>query len=249
MRKRIIFVLTCTIFWFVFTAPVLAVTIEELPVITRWENGKGYDEDGNCLVDTWAFDSVHEAGRYVLFGKNGEVLQKAEDWEKKEQVSENFTVTNQSMGTVAIRTEVFGDFAGTVKGSVKEESGIEYLFELCEANRYSTNLEISPGNYQLRVEAIEKDSLYRVLYDEEITLKESELKVENLRVLEERVGTITESEVLKMPDNDNMMQTERMKTEKVSKGVLKRIGKWGILVVLISLAGYLLIRKKKQTYT
>lgn len=55
--------------------------------------------------------------------------------------------------------------------------------------------------------------------------------------------------MLKNPDNDNMMQTEQMKTEKVSKEVLKRIGKWGILVVLISLAGYLLIRKKKQTYT
>ena len=202
------------------------------------------------MADTWAFDSVHEAGRYVLFGKNGEVLQKAEVWEKKEQVSENFTVTNQNTGTIAIRAEVFEDFEGTVKGSVKEESGIEYLFELCAANQYSTNLELPPGNYQLCTEAIEKDCRYRVLYDvAEITLKESELKVENLRVLEERVGTITESEVLKMPDNDNMMQTEQMKTEKVSKEVLKRIGKWGILVVLISLAGYLLIRKKKQTYT
>lgn len=144
----------------------------------------------------------------------------------------------------------FEDFEGTVKGSVKEESGIEYLFELCAANQYSTNLELPPGNYQLCTEAIEKDCRYRVLYDvAEITLKESELKVENLRVLEERVGTIRESEVLKNPDNDNMMQTEQMKTEKVSKEVLKRIGKWGILVVLISLAGYLLIRKKKQTYT
>ena len=250
MRKRIIFVLTCTIFWFVFTVPVLAVTIEELPVITRWESGKGYDEDGNCLADTWAFDSVHEAGRYVLFGKNGEVLQKAEVWEKKEQVSENFTVTNQNTGTIAIRAEVFEDFEGTVKGSVKEESGIESTFQLCAGNQYSTNLELPPGNYQLCTEAIEKDCRYRVLYDvAEITLKESELKVENLRVLEERVGTIRESEVLKNPDNDNMMQTEQMKTEKVSKEVLKRIGKWGILVVLISLAGYLLIRKKKQTYT
>ena len=74
--------LTCTIFWFVFTVPVLAVTIEELPVITRWESGKGYDEDGNCLADTWAFDSVHEAGRYVLL-KNGEVLQKQKSGKRK----------------------------------------------------------------------------------------------------------------------------------------------------------------------
>ena len=71
----------------------------------------GYDEDGNRLEDTWAYDSLHEAGRYVLFGKTGEVLQKAEEWEKKEQVSENFTVTNQNTGTVAIRAKVFEDFA------------------------------------------------------------------------------------------------------------------------------------------
>ena len=58
------------------------------------------------LEDTWAYDSVHEAGRYVLFGKNGEVLKKSEDWKKKEQISENFTVTNQNTGILAIRAEV-----------------------------------------------------------------------------------------------------------------------------------------------
>lgn len=248
MRKRIIFVLTCTVFWLVFTVPVLAVTIEELPVITRWENGNGYDEDGNRLADTWAFDSVHEAGRYVLFGKTGEVLQKAEEWEKKEQVSENFTVTNQNMGTVAIRAEVFEGFAGTVKGSVKEESGIEYLFELCEANQYSTNLELSPGDYQLFIDAIEKERRYKVLYDAaEFTLKESELKMENLQVLEECVGTIIESEVLKKPEN--MPQAEQMKTDNISKEALEFIEKLSIPVLLLSLAGYLFVRKKKQTYT
>ena len=75
--------LTCTIFWFVFTVPVLAVTIEELPVITRWESGKGYDEDGNCLADTWAFDSVHEAGRYVLFGKMEKYCKKQKSGKRK----------------------------------------------------------------------------------------------------------------------------------------------------------------------
>ena len=118
---------------------------------------------------------------------------KAEEWEKKEQVSENFTVTNQNTGTVAIRAKVFEDFAGTVEGSVKEKHGVEYLFELCEANQYSTNLELSPGNYQLSIDAIEKDRRYKVFYDtEEFTLKESELKMENLQVIEECIGTITE---------------------------------------------------------
>ena len=155
MRKRIIFVLTCTALCFMFSIPVMAMDIEELPVITRWENGNGYGEGGKRLEDTWAYDSVHEAGRYVLFGKTGEVLKKSENWEKKEQVSENFTVTNQNSGTIAIRAEVLENFAGIVKGSVKGKSGMEHLFELCEANQYSTNLELPPGNYQLSIDATE----------------------------------------------------------------------------------------------
>ena len=79
MRKRIIFVLTCTALCFMFSIPVMAMDIEELPVITRWENGNGYGEGGKRLEDTWAYDSVHEAGRYVLFGKTGEVLKKSEN--------------------------------------------------------------------------------------------------------------------------------------------------------------------------
>mgnify|MGYP000685931086 CR=1 FL=1 len=31
----------------------------------------------NCLADTWAFDSVHEAGRYVLFGKKWRSIAKS----------------------------------------------------------------------------------------------------------------------------------------------------------------------------
>lgn len=248
VRKRVIFVLTCTIFWLVFSVSVLAVTIEELPVISRWENGNGYDEDGNRLEDTWAYDSLHEAGRYVLFGKTGEVLQKAEEWEKKEQVSENFTVTNQNTGTVAIRAKVFEDFAGTVEGSVKEKHGGEYLFELCEANQYSTNLELSPGNYQLSIDAIEKDRRYKVFYDtEEFTLKESELKMENLQVIEECIGTITEEKAIQ--ESENVSQTEQLKTDNVSKEVLEFIGKLSIPLLIISLAGYLFVHRKKQPYT
>ena len=70
-------------FGWMFSVPVMAVSIVELPVITKWENGNGYDEKGNRLEDTWAYDSVHEAGRYVLFGKNGEVLKKIRGLEKE----------------------------------------------------------------------------------------------------------------------------------------------------------------------
>ena len=40
-------------FWMMFSVPVMAVSIVELPVITKWENGNGYDEKGNRLEDTW----------------------------------------------------------------------------------------------------------------------------------------------------------------------------------------------------
>ncbi|MFR8018608.1 MAG: hypothetical protein ACLU7M_04135 [Mediterraneibacter gnavus] len=84
---------------------------------------------------------------------------------------------------MAIRAEVYEEFSGTVKGSVKEKSGIEYLFELCEANQYSTNLELAPGDYHLSVDAVEKERLYRVLYDEaKFSMQEAEVKIENLQV-------------------------------------------------------------------
>ena len=58
-------------------------------------------------------------------------------------------------------------------------------------------MELSPGNYQLSIDAIEKDRRYKVFYDtEEFTLKESELKMENLQVIEECIGTITEEKAI-----------------------------------------------------
>ena len=56
------------------------------------------------------------------------------------------------------------------------------MFELCEANQYSTNLELAPGDYHLSVDAVEKERLYRVLYDEaKFSMQEAEVKIENLR--------------------------------------------------------------------
>ena len=119
----------------------------------------------------------------------------------------------------AIRAEVLENFAGIVKGSVKGKSGMEHLFELCEANQYSTNLELPPGNYQLSIDATEKNQHYKVLYDEEFVLEESEIKIANLQVTGECTGTIKESE--DMESSENTSQTEQMKTDTVSKEVLK----------------------------
>ena len=109
---------------------------------------------------------------------------------------------------MAIRAEVYEEFSGTVKGSVKEKSGIEYLFELCEANQYSTNLELAPGDYHLSVDAVEKERLYRVLYDEaKFSMQEAEVKIENLQVTGECIGMATDTE--DMRSSANAPQTEK----------------------------------------
>lgn len=250
MSKKIIFVLTGTILWLLFSVPVMARTF---PIIVKWENGNGYDETGKKLEDTWAYDSVHETGKYVLFGEEGEVIKKSETWENRNQVKENFTVTNQDTGTLAIRVEVFSGFTGTVEGSVKEHSGIEYPIELNKTNQYSVNLELVPGEYQLSVNAVEEDRLYEIRYDKEkFHMKEAEVRLENLQVMEECIGKVKEVKAGKEMENDSVsttLQAEELKTDPVSKEMLKIIGKFAIPVLLIVFIGYLLVCKKKKTYT
>jgi purine-cytosine permease-like protein len=52
-----------------------------------------------------------------------------------------------------------------------------------------------------------------------------------------------------MRSSANAPQTEKMETDGVSEELLKTIGKLIIPVVIISLGGYLFVRKKKQPYT
>lgn len=52
-----------------------------------------------------------------------------------------------------------------------------------------------------------------------------------------------------MRSSANVPQTEKMETDGVSEELLKTIGKLIIPVVIISLGGYLFVRKKKQPYT
>ena len=49
---------------------------EDLPVIVRWEEGGGFDRAGNRITQCWAYDTVSEAGKYVLFDENGAVQKK-----------------------------------------------------------------------------------------------------------------------------------------------------------------------------
>ncbi|MEY8493375.1 hypothetical protein AALC16_10250 [Lachnospiraceae bacterium 29-91] len=102
---------------------------EGLPEIVRWECGGGYDRDGNRIIGAWAYDTVNEAGRYVLFDGNGMVQKKADNWETRNQVEEYYTPTEQDSGTIALRSERFPGFDGEIYVTIGYENGVTRKFD------------------------------------------------------------------------------------------------------------------------
>lgn len=78
---------------------------QELPEIIRWEEGRGFDEQGEQIVGSWAYDTVNVEGKYVLFDDMGNVSAKTDQWKERETYAENFTDTEQATATLALRTE------------------------------------------------------------------------------------------------------------------------------------------------
>lgn len=154
-----------------------------LPVITQWEDGYGYQEDGTQILDAWAYDSVNPAGKYVLFGANGYVLKKTEDLSQTD-IENDYTGTELVQATIAVRADVFEGFCGTVTILLEENSGQQKNVELNEQNFYGLNVPIHSGTYVLQsVEAKEENTFYVVEYpDEAFSIGECEIYMLNLRV-------------------------------------------------------------------
>lgn len=92
---------------------------------------------------------------------------------------------------------------------------------------------------------MEKERLYRVLYDEaKFSMQEAEVKIENLQVTGECIGMATDTE--DMRSSANAPQTEKMETDGVSEELLKTIGKLIIPVVIISLGDICLCGRKSN---
>ena len=197
----------------------------DLPVITQWLDGKGYDATGKMLADTWAYDSVNVSGKYVLFGTEGEVLQKAEDWQERNETEENYSVTDQNTGIIAIRCSTFPDFTGIVEGVLEEEGGTQYPFELDYENGYSSNVSVSTGNYRLILTAYDDKFYYQITKGER---KEQD--------------TANHEEELSLSGFDG----ER---KELSEEELKKMGTFFLLTIAICLIGYGIYRKRKKTYT
>ena len=162
----------------------------ELPVITAWQDGHGYQEDGTQIVGGWAYDSINPAGKYVLFGEDGAVLRKTENMEKTD-LAEEYTGTELVPAVLALRAEVFEGFHGTIHVVLEEKSGIQKSAELNEANFYSLNVCVNSGDYVFReIKAWDEDAVYATEFSGALVhLPQERVRVMKLTVKEEQVET------------------------------------------------------------
>ncbi len=185
---------------------------EGLPEIARWECGGGYDRDGNRIIGVWAYDTVNEAGRYVLFDENGMVQKKADDWETRDQVEEYYTPTEQDSGTIALRSERFPGFDGDIYVTIGYENGVTRKFELSFENLYEYNVPAPQGVYHIQdVEAADPEYTYSVDYPkEELQMEKNGLIVVAVKVTSQKTGDAQGSENVSAADK----QAEANKVEK-----------------------------------
>lgn len=197
-KKRICrtILITCLVF-FMSGSCVSAEEIPgDLPVIARWEEGCGFDSAGMQITGGWAYDSVNEAGKYVLFDENGMVQRKAERWEGREDAGEYFTPTEQETGTIALRSEVFEGFAGEISVTVEEENGTAKKYVLSPANLYEFNIPAHSGRYRiLRAEAADDTHVYLAEYSREpFCMEENGLFLCSIQVTDQQAGEVQQKQ-------------------------------------------------------
>lgn len=230
----------------------------ELPIISNWLDGKGYQEDGTMLTETWAYDSKNPAGRYVLFDEEGNVSKKTDQWEKREDVEDNFTSTEQSPSTIALRAETFSGFSGTIQIILEEKSGVQKKCELNQDNHYEKNVKVNSGGYFLKeVQAVDTDYSYQTIYPPETYLMGKEgLKLLKIQVTEEKMGLAEETEIQSDTEKKKPLETKEVKEQShqsKAKNPMPEIEGERIffiagIIMVVGIAGYLLLRHKKNKY-
>lgn len=234
---------------------------KEIPEIVLWQDGHGYQADGEQIKDSWAYDTVNPAGKYVLFGKDGAVLRKAESQELAE-IEEDYSSTELVPAILAVRADTFEGFQGVVSVLLEEKSGVQKEVELNPDNFFAVNVSVNSGDYYFReVEARDEDCIYVTEYpDVSVNLPEEGMRVMKIRVTdvkEETAPAETEEqteEMTKRPQEQTEMNVkveEEKKGEEESKvqetGTKKLFSIFGG-VAAVCLAGFLLLRRKRKNY-
>ncbi len=230
-----------------------------LPNIVAWENGRGLNENGSVIMDSWAYDTINPSGKYVLFGKSGEVLRKQEQMEEEDALDTNYTATEQYLGRFAIRCDVFPGFTGTVDVKIQERSGKLIDFSLGQKCRYEGNLFAGTGVYRiLDASAQSGDFLYKVSYpDKEFDMDEGKILLIRMEVIKETENRIAETEMedtkerqgivseASVPESEGEEETEIAERE-VERGMpKKRIMILGS-AMLAGLLGFTWLKKRKS---
>lgn len=228
---------------------------ETLPQIVQWENGNGMDTDGTVLKDTWAYDTVNPAGRYVLFGEKGEVLKKQESMDDTKEMDYTFTETD--FGKLGFRCTPFAAFQGTVTVTMKEQNGRTAACELSPQNYYEANIPVNSGSYTLEsVEAEWEGTNYLAEVTEDtFEVREDSITMVNIRVAESVLARQEEDTARgerEPVDGENTHHEEKQETDKeVGKEMVEQCRKPFLFLGIVLAAGtlgYFIYKKRHEKY-
>ena len=257
-RKMCCLIATCSLLVCMFRAEIFAKGNEqqELPEIIRWEEGRGFDEQGEQIVGSWAYDTVNVEGKYVLFNDMGNVSAKTDQWKERETYAENFTDTEQATATLALRTEYFPKFTGTVYITIQKENGESRQYELSPDNLYEQNVAVNNGVYKVKaVEAVDEQYIYKTEYAKDVLeMEQNQLLLLKINVTKEKTGTVAEAEkretkmvekagTRNVADRENRIEILLKEGSTREKYVL-----CGCILLAAVLGIGLLFRKKKNQY-
>jgi len=258
--RKIIFVIVGICFICIKSYDELYAGIEDmkhqLPVIVYWKDGNGYTMNNVKLTDTWAYDSLNPAGKYVLFGLAGEVINKVEQMEEQNDIGESFTDTCQSTRELALRAEIYKGFHGTVKVVLQRENADFSMYELNEDNQYGLNIPLTDGKYSVtRLTADDGKQLYEVKYstlnlEEEKEFYLLKFYVKNILVGEEKIDEMKEGNdepvLSQLVEKGNISDDKKIDSEGKAKQSQKHSLLWIISVSIIVVAVVILKRKENK---
>ena len=246
----------------------------ELPIITTWSDGVGYTEDGELIRGTWAYDAINPVGKYVLFGEDGMPLKKTDHWEDRDNLTENYTDTDNEPAVVALRAEIFPDFAGVVRAVLEEKGGAEWYGELTAENQYGYNISVSSGEYILKeAAAYDGEFIYHTVFSpDSFWIQDTELTVVNIQVSDEKVGaaeaakqaeikneadadentgeTITAGDVTATEADAGINDNMKLAIEDEAAKEIQVEKLWLLcgFAIIVCVTGYFILRDRKNTY-
>jgi len=200
---------------------------------------------------------VNPAGRYVLFGEDGEVVKKKETWEEDGDVSGDYTATDSNLGKLGFRCQTFEQFGGTVTVAMQAQSGKETVCTLSPENFYEANVDAAGGIYTVGSAKAQWDGKeYQVeAPGDPITVGEGQFVLVTLSVTETVVETATEAEETQSEENvgdDGQKERQENQTESGVKQEMTEMGRkpmllWG-MAVIAGILGFMVYKKKRDRH-